>query len=303
MLAPACDRMEGMNVLIIGGNKFFGRKLAQRLIEAGEHVTLLNRGKHEDGLGAHQELERIVCDRMNEAQMMEVLKGRTFDAVVDQVCYEAKDARSACRVFRGKTPLYVFTSTISTYNGIKTGVLTEDDYQPRKRKFEDVTLAQDYGEGKRQCETVFFDQGEFRVIAPRFPIVCGTDDPTGRLTFHIERVREGRTMQIENVNSKMTYVSSHEAAHVLHHLLTSGKEGPVNVGALDAISIAGLLDVIARVVGREPIVSTTLGEPSPYAPDQDFYPSVDRLQSWGFKSSRLEDWMPQLITRLNMHAH
>lgn len=292
-----------MNVLIIGGNKFFGRKLAQRLIEAGEHVTLLNRGKQEDGLGKHQELERLICDRTDEAKMMEVLKGRTFDAVVDQVCYEAKDARSACRVFRGKTPLYVFTSTISTYNGIKTGVLKEEDYQPRGRKFEDVTLAQDYGEGKRQCETVFFDQGDFRVIAPRFPIVCGTDDPTGRLNFHVERVRDGRMIQINNLNAKMTYVSSHEAAHVLQFLLKSGKEGPVNVGSSNAISIAELLGWISTAVGKDPVVSTTDGDPSPYAPDQDFYPSVEKLQSWGFNPSALESWMPQLITRLNMHTH
>jgi nucleoside-diphosphate-sugar epimerase len=292
-----------MNVLIIGGNKFFGRKLAQRLLEAGEHVTLLNRGKQMDGLGAHQQLERLVCDRTDEAKMMEVLKGRTFDAVVDQVCYEAKDARAACRIFRGKTPLYLFTSTISTYNGIKTGVLKEDDYQPRGRKFEDVTLQQDYGEGKRQCETVFFDQGDFRVIAARFPIVCGTDDPTGRLLFHIERVRDGKMMQIHNIESKMTYISSHEAAHVLQFLLACGKEGPVNVGSANAISIAELLGWISNAVGKDPIVSTTDGDPSPYAPDQDFYPSVDRLKSWGFNPSQLDAWMPQLITRLTMHSH
>lgn len=292
-----------MNVLIIGGNKFFGRKLAQRLIEAGEHVTLLNRGKQEDGLGKHQELERLICDRTDEAKMMEVLKGRTFDAVVDQVCYEAKDARSACRVFRGKTPLYVFTSTISTYNGIKTGVLKEEDYQPRGRKFEDVTLAQDYGEGKRQCETVFFDQGDFRVIAPRFPIVCGTDDPRGRLHSLLDIVNEGRMIQIPNLNAKMTYISSHEAAQAMHFLLSSGKEGPVNMGSANAISTAGLLGWVATATKKDPIVSSTDGEQTSFGPDQDFYPSVEKLQSWGFNPSALESWMPQLITRLNMHTH
>jgi nucleoside-diphosphate-sugar epimerase len=292
-----------MKVFIIGGNRLFGRKHAQRLLEAGDHVTLLNRGKQVDGLGAHQQLERLICDRTDEAKMTEILKGRTFDAVVDQVCYEAKDARAACRVFRDKTPLYLFTSTISTYNGIKTGELKEEDYQPRGRKFEDVTLAQDYGEGKRQCETVFFDQGSFRVIAARFPIVCGTDDPTGRLVFHIERVRDGKKIQINNLNAKMTYFSSHEAAHALHFLLGSGKEGPVNIGSANAISIAGLLGWISNVVGKDPVVSTTDGDPSPYAPDADFYPSVEKLKTWGFNPSLLESWMPQLITRLNMHSH
>ncbi len=292
-----------MNVLIIGGNKFFGRQLAKRLLEAGTRVTLLNRGKQIDGLGVHQELERLVCDRTKESQMTELLKGRTFDAVVDQVCYDAPDARAACRIFRGKTPLYIFTSTVSVYNGLKKSGFSEEDYQPRGRKFEDVTLAQDYGEGKRQCETVFFDQGDFRVIAPRFPIVCGTDDPTGRLLFHVERVRDGRLIQIENVESRMTYISASEAGAVLHFLLTSGKEGPINVGSRDAISIAGLLDWIGKTVGRMPKVSTTEGDPSPYGPETDFYPLVTKLESWGFTPSKLEDWLPALIARMNLQTN
>ena len=96
-----------MRILIIGGNRFFGRHLTKSLLNDGHEVTLLNRGKLDDGFD--NQLRRIRADRQNESELKTAVSNKTWDLVFDQVCYSAQEARSACKIFEGKTQRYVVT--------------------------------------------------------------------------------------------------------------------------------------------------------------------------------------------------
>lgn len=85
-----------MKILIIGGNRFFGKRLSKNLINKGHDVTLLNRGNFDDGLGG--EVKRIKCDRNEDVELEEQLKNLSFDVVYDQVCYDFYQAKSICRI-------------------------------------------------------------------------------------------------------------------------------------------------------------------------------------------------------------
>lgn len=53
---------EKKRVLVIGGNRYFGKRLVSHLLERGDDVTLLNRGNLDDGFG--DRVRRIKMDRV-----------------------------------------------------------------------------------------------------------------------------------------------------------------------------------------------------------------------------------------------
>ena len=66
-----------MNILILGGTKFFGRHLVDSALARGHTVTLFNRGKTNPGLFPH--VETILGDREHD---LEKLAGRDRKSVV-----------------------------------------------------------------------------------------------------------------------------------------------------------------------------------------------------------------------------
>lgn len=286
-----------LNALIIGGNRFFGRHLAESLVQTGARVTLLNRGNRDDGLG--ETVSRLHCDRTNEIALREAVQGQSWDIIYDQICFTARDARAACRIFEGKTPRYIFTSTVSVYN-LGAG-LHEDLFIPHDYFFDpSAETDADYGEAKRQAEATFAHEAPFDVVMARFPIVCGEDDYTGRLQFHIDHVRNGTSMWIPNLQARMSYIDSAEAGACLKFLGESELEGPVNCSSPDAISIGELLEMIESTVGRKAVLAQNpqSGDPSPYGMESDYFPSTERLERAGFRVRNLREWLPQLVSRL-----
>ena len=105
----------------------------------------------------------LVADRNDEKSLTTALGSRTFDVVVDQVCYTPRQAEIARRVLSGRTRRYVLTSTVEVYE-------YEDSIAPvRETDVDPLGVAVDlelpwddpefvdshYGEGKRQAEAVF----------------------------------------------------------------------------------------------------------------------------------------------------
>jgi nucleoside-diphosphate-sugar epimerase len=290
-----------MKVLVIGGNRFFGRRLVELLLAAGDDITLLNRGRHPDPFG--DRVRRIPCDRKDEAALVGAARNDSWDAVVDQVAYDAHDARVAVRAFAGRTPLYLFTSTNSVYaHGAPD--LPEAAFDPYS--YELTTIAdsvREYGEAKRQAEALFFRETRWRVIAARFPIVCGPDDYTGRLRFHVERVQAQLPIHFPNLQARMTFIHAADAAASLAFLLKEAPadfHGPVNCASPDAISMAELVRWIESAVGREALIAEFASDEnrSPFANAVDSFTSTRLLKSLGFEARPIRSWLPPLLREI-----
>jgi nucleoside-diphosphate-sugar epimerase len=87
-----------MKVLILGGNRYVGKRVAQLFLKNGHEVTLLNRGNIDDGLGAN--VERILGDK---SRLSTLLGRRQFDVVIDQICMDAYDATNAINALASHT--------------------------------------------------------------------------------------------------------------------------------------------------------------------------------------------------------
>jgi len=100
-------------VLVLGGTRFFGKKLVNLLIQEGSDVTVATRGHTEDSFG--DQVTRIHLDRTVPEQLRQAVGDTEWDVVYDNIGYHPQDAFHACEIFAGKVKRYIFTSTLSVY--------------------------------------------------------------------------------------------------------------------------------------------------------------------------------------------
>jgi nucleoside-diphosphate-sugar epimerase len=284
-----------MNVLIIGGNRFFGKKLSRALIQDGHNVTLLNRGSLNDGLG--NEVTRIKCDRTNSTELQKAVGNSTWDLVYDQVCYTAKEAQEAQKVFDGKVSHYIFTSSQSVYEPNEN--IDESFFDPYTYNFEkQETKESNYAEAKRQCEATFFDNPSFPVTAVRFPIVLGADDYTERLLFHIKKVMNGEEIHFPDQDAKISFISSDDAAMVLRFLGDQNAAvGPINAAAEKPIALMDFIQIIEEAIGKKAVFAdaATNENHSPYGIEQDWFMNVQKLKSMDCTPAPIKNWLKDEI--------
>lgn len=78
------------SILVLGGTRFFGRRLVQNLIDDGHCVSIGTRGNIRPDFSS--EVEYLTLDRRDPKSMAKVLKGRRWDVVYDQLCMDSIDA-------------------------------------------------------------------------------------------------------------------------------------------------------------------------------------------------------------------
>ena len=288
-----------MNILILGGTRFFGKKLVDLCIQNGHNVTILTRGQSGNPFGTH--VKQLVVNRNDRDALEQALANTTWDIVYDNICYSPNEALKICEILEGKTKKLVFTSTLSTYE-IDGTVKTEEDFNPFKYEVrmgnrEDFS----YGEGKRLAEAVLFKEATFPVVAVRFPIVMGENDYTRRLHFHVERILQEQPISLPNFEAKMSYITDDEAAAFLYFAGITPIEGPYNATAAGAISLKDLLGLIEDATGKHAKISLVGGNEksqSPYGVPADWYMSTAKAEAAGFTFSQLHDWLPTLVKTL-----
>jgi nucleoside-diphosphate-sugar epimerase len=106
-----------MNVLVLGGTRFFGKTLVEQLVSAGHAVTVLSRGKLPPPAGA----AHLVADRADPSALSAALTGLSFDAVVDNVAMTAAHVSAALAALGDRAGHYVLTSTASVYGDFAHG--------------------------------------------------------------------------------------------------------------------------------------------------------------------------------------
>ncbi|MGE7795392.1 NAD-dependent epimerase/dehydratase family protein [Lysinibacillus fusiformis] len=288
-----------MNILVLGGTRFFGKKLVELCIENGHDVTILTRGQSGNPFGTA--VKQLIVDRDNHDALENALAHTTWDIVYDNICYSPNEAHTICELLKGKTKKLVFTSTLSTYE-VDGKMKKEEDFDPYHYQIlmgdrEEFS----YGEGKRQAEAVLFKEASFPVVAVRFPIVMGEHDYTCRLHFHVERILHDQPISLPNIDAQMSYITDEEAAEFLYFVGVTPIEGPYNATASGAISLKELLALIEEESGKRAKISLVGGDEesqSPYGVPADWYMTNAKAEKAGFTFTQLRDWLPNLVKTL-----
>ncbi|MDH6370427.1 nucleoside-diphosphate-sugar epimerase [Paenibacillus sp. PastF-3] len=288
-------------ILILGGTRFFGKRLVERLLQDSVNdVTILTRGETSDSFG--DRIHRIHADRFQANELAQAVGDTLWDVVFDNICYSPDEADQACRIFDGKTKRYILTSSLSVYD-FSEEALTEDIFDPKAYPIRhggrnDFT----YQEGKRLAEAVFMQKATFPVAAVRFPIVLGIDDYTRRLHFHIEHVRNELPIGIPNPGAYISFIRSDEAADFLYWLgCSSTMTGPFNACSDGTIRITDILTMIEEETGKHASIQSQTADEhmSPFGIEQSWFMDTTKAQSAGYKFLNLKHWFPELVSSLN----
>jgi nucleoside-diphosphate-sugar epimerase len=294
---------KALEVLVIGGNRYVGKRLLARLLAAGHRVTVLNRGSSPPPAG----VEHLRADRDDEGSLTGALGSRSFDVVVDQVCYTPRQAAIAHRVFSGRTRRYVMTSTVEVYEYEDSPALVREEAVDPATVPVDLELPWDdpaflethYGEGKRQAEAVFaagcaaLPYAAVRVAH----VLGGEDDFTGRLAHYAERIRTGEPIAVPAVNRPATYVYVEEIARFLAWAAGEDFTGPVNAASSGALSTEELCVAVTAHVpgGRAEFRPVEVGEVSPFSFRRSYGMDNTRAVRLGFTFGEARQWLPRAV--------
>lgn len=280
-----------MNILVLGGTRFFGIHMVNELLAGGHEVTIATRGNAKDSYDDH--VNRIILDRTNIDSMRKALSGLHFDVAIDKIAYSSNDIQTAMETI--DCDKYLYTSSAAIYEP-KHMDIRETDFGGTVGNLVWCDRADfPYAEAKRQAEYALWQEYRDRSwTAVRYPFVIGADDYTKRLLFYVEHAVKSIPMNIDNVDCQMAYIRSDEAGKFMAFLADKGFSGAINGCSAGTISLREVLSYIEKRTGKQAIIDSS-AENAPYNGESEYSINTDAAQSLGFSFSNLTDWIFDLL--------
>lgn len=184
------ESQESIQILILGGTGFIGPHMVREALRRGHSITLFNRGRTNSTL--FPDLETIKGDRGGD---LDVLRGRRWDAVVDNSGYVPRHVENSAQVLSQNIAHYLFISTISTYASFAQA----NDEESPLASIEDESIeevnGETYGPLKALCEKRARHKiGDDRLTVLRPTYICGPGDHTDRFSYWPVRTSSGGDM-------------------------------------------------------------------------------------------------------------
>jgi nucleoside-diphosphate-sugar epimerase len=298
------------NILVIGGTRYIGKLLVQRLLRAGHRVTIATRGYAPDPFGAR--IERVRVDRRNEPAMRAAFAGRSWDIVFDQMCYSPLDAAISVRTFGGRVGRYVMTSTIDVYRSLghaHSRPLTENDLAVHAQTIDasypwhdPARAIESYVTGKLQAEAYLVRDGGLPLAVARLAhVLGGPEDFTGRLAHYVELARVHGVLPYTNEHAAQNFMTAPAAAAFLDWTGMQSFEGAVNAGSDGPLSAAQLYRRVGQVLDTQVTlqrVATPAPDATPLSPFDLPGPMVldtTRARSLGWRFDHTDEWLDDTI--------
>ena len=265
-----------MNVLVIGGTRDFGRITVRRLLARGDNVTVYSRGNARPDFW--DDVDHIIGDRTNHDEFVENLRGKEFDAVIDNVAYWADDVKAAVKALQGRTGKYLVSTTVSIYGapghalkwrtaGMKPSRRIEDEFIdlrifPFREEEADLSTVgselddsyDHYAQGKRQMERYLTETPDFPWVVMRIPSVLGPEEPGIRFWWYLQRVLDGREMILRDGGSSVFRPGFRDdvAQAFLDAMETPATSNQIyNITSFDILTLRRFLEVMAEQAGRD----------------------------------------------------
>lgn len=241
-----------MRSLVIGGTLFIGRALAPKLIERGDEVTILHRGRH-NPFG--KSVREVHCDRNDAEAMRRVMQKGRYDLVFDNV-YDwqrgttAEQVEAAARACGDQLRRYVFTSSCAAYG---TGLDHVEDDALAPADDEDL-----YCRNKANTERMLFRlhrEYGLPAVTLRPPYLYGPENPFYREQFFWDRMLAGRPIILPGDGTRLmqfVFVHDYAAAAIAASERDIAVGRAYNVADPAPITQRELLEALARAADCPP---------------------------------------------------
>ena len=191
-----------MNLLILGGTRFFGKRFLCRCLEEGHHVTYVSRRRL-------PEKENLKCIQGERDCVISGFDGNNFDVIVDFSGYDSTAVEAILR--KVVTPHYIFVSTLWAPQLIeKSRSFSAQEELYVRAKLNAEKVAENWA-----CD-------ERKVTILRFPIILGPNDHSGRLDYLARRIFKSRPITIdESEQHELAITFVEDATNLLMGVISS----------------------------------------------------------------------------------
>jgi nucleoside-diphosphate-sugar epimerase len=185
-----------MKILILGGNRFVGKLVAERLSKHNypgnllykHDVTILNRS------GTGPSTCRIIkCDRNDEKKLQVAIGNESYDCIIDMCLYNMEQAKKSIPIFETITKKYIFLSSIAY-------------------RYE---FFGHYGKQKKLIED-YIRSSKLPYINLRPTYIIGEGDHTKRFQYYIDQILNNKPIPIDGSGQKLiTFVDAQDVCKII----------------------------------------------------------------------------------------
>ncbi|MSQ91905.1 MAG: NAD-dependent epimerase/dehydratase family protein [Gammaproteobacteria bacterium] len=265
----AAGEQKQKTLLILGGTGFIGPHLTKQALARGWKVTHFNRGKH-DSEG--ENVETLLGDRKGQ---LDSLKGRNWDAVVDNTGYIPKYEKMSADLLAPNTGYCLYISSISAYASFEK---PNDESSPRGvlANIDEEQITNDsYGPMKALCEDYVRQAYGLRSSIVRPGYIVGPLDPTDRFTYWPVRAARGGEMAMPGTSADpIQIIDVRDLTRFMLDLVERRVDGFFNaVTPPGSITMGALVDSSKRISGADTHATWI---------DEDFLASVLKPEEMNF---------------------
>ena len=255
-----------MRILIIGGTRFMGPVVVQRLVEQGHEVAIFHRGETNTELPGS--MTEIHGDRENLKDHAETLRALTPDAVIDMIALTQQQAADLVSVFAEHTGRIVMLSSCDVYRNYGLLRRTEEgrpsapplrensdlrrELYPYRNIVKDSTDTM-YHYDKILVEQEISEQDRVPWVILRLPMVYGPGDRQHRLYSYVKRMADDRpAILIDRAQTGWRSVRGYRdncAAAVVLAALNEKAQGVYNTGEEICFTEREWISLVARRMG------------------------------------------------------
>ena len=177
---------------MLGGNRFIGKHIANKLIDYGYDVTVLNRTGTGPEMATH-----IKCNRDDVYQLKQCLH-KPYNIIIDMCGYNERQIRELEESLNTLPDYYVFMSTLAA----------------GKSEFGE------YGTNKKHAEDYLFNKSKlkFTIVQPGY--IIGAGDPYNRIQLYINQLKNHNLELPYNPHQPIVITESQQLITELFRLIT-----------------------------------------------------------------------------------
>jgi nucleoside-diphosphate-sugar epimerase len=232
---------EGMKILIIGGSRFVGPVLIEKLLSSHHELTVFNRGRVS---GTYPPQVTFVAGDRN-VSFEDV--SQQFDTVIDMCSYNGEQTKKA--ITELDYDFFLHFGSVASYEKSDCFPLAED---APSGFYEGMS---DYGRGKVECENALKDSGvKYATIRPTY--ILGANNYCDRENFIYRKLNSGDALVLPgNAHGLAQYVFVEDVAASIALLAEKQTPGAFNCVGDELVSANGLVRMMAETSGTTAIVT------------------------------------------------